>query len=152
MKAIATFRRAFIVLSFGGSCYTHKDDGLKPLLAVKRTTIGLGLFTLRRIPADRRIVEYVGPIISRQGRAVRGGKYLFELEDKRAIDGSSRGNIARYINHSCLPNAEAWASGDLIWIWSQRAIEPEEEITVDYGEEYVEEFIRPGGCKCATCA
>jgi SET domain-containing protein len=122
-----------------------------PNLAVKRATTGLGLFALRRIPANRRIVEYVGPIISEAERKIKGGKYLFELEDKRAIDGSSRDNIARYINHSCEPNAKAWTTRNRVWIWSERAIEPGEEITIDYGEEYLDEFIKPKGCKCKAC-
>lgn len=123
-----------------------------PNLVVKRTNIGLGLFTLRPIPANRRIIEYVGPIISYEERKIKGGRYLFELEDKRAIDGSSRDNIARYVNHSCRPNSNAWVSGDRVWIWSGRAIKAGEEITIDYGEEYFDEFIKPGKCKCEACA
>lgn len=119
--------------------------------AVKRTASGLGLFTLQPIPADKRIIEYVGIIISAEEADRRGGKYLFDLDGKRAIDGTARSNIARYINHSCRPNAEAFTSGNRIWIWSTKNIQAGEEITIDYGKEYIEEHIKPVGCKCKVC-
>jgi SET domain-containing protein len=82
----------------------------------------------------------------------RGGGYLFELDENYAIDGSSRQNLARYINHSCEPNSEAYISGKRIRIWSKQALAAGEEMTIDYGEEYVKEFIKPKGCKCEPCA
>jgi SET domain-containing protein len=118
-------------------------------LAVKRTLTGLGLFTLEPIPADKRIIEYLGPVISAEEADRRGGKYLFELDEKRAIDGSSRSNTARYINHSCRPNAKGYTSGRRIWIWSLRAIKAGEELTIDYGKEYLDEHIKR--CRCAKC-
>jgi SET domain-containing protein len=33
-----------------------------------------------------------------------------------------------------------------------KAIEPGEEITYDYGDEYFELFIKPMGCRCPKCA
>jgi SET domain-containing protein len=119
--------------------------------AVKRTASGLGLFTLKPIAADQRIIEYVGIIISAEEADRRGGKYLFELDEERAIDGTARSNIARYINHSCRPNAEAFTSGNRIWIWSTKNIQAGQEITIDYGKEYIEEHIKPVGCKCEVC-
>lgn len=119
-------------------------------LAVKRTAAGLGLFALQPIPADKKIVEYKGLIISIEEANKSRSKYLFELDEKRAVDGSARSNIARYINHSCEPNAKAFTNGKRIWAWSLRAIEAGEEITIDYGEQYVDAHIKR--CKCETCA
>lgn len=121
-------------------------------LRVRRSATGLGLFALRPIPAGRRIIEYVGPVISGEEVDRKGGKYLFDLGDDRAIDGSARTNLARYLNHSCRPNAEAFVTGRRIWIWSKRDIPAGEEITINYGRAYFEEFIRPVGCKCRRCA
>lgn len=118
--------------------------------AVKRTASGLGLVALRPIPADKKIVEYIGPIISLEEANKRRGKYLFELDDERVIDGHSRINIARYINHSCEPNAKGYTTGKRIWIWSLRNIKAGEEITIDYGEQYIETHIKR--CKCESCA
>ena len=120
-------------------------------LTVRRTASGLGLFTLRQIPARKRIIEYRGPVISSEEGQIKGGKYLFEIDQKRTIDGSSRTNMARYINHSCRPNAEAFITGRRIWIWSKRAIQAGEVITIHYGQEYFDEHINPQGCKCVPC-
>ena len=119
-------------------------------LVVKRTNTGLGLFTLRAIPAGKKIIEYVGPVITSEEADRKGGKYLFELDDEHAIDGSARSNTARYINHSCRPNAKGYTTGRRIWIWSLRNIKPGEEITINYGKEYLDEHIKQ--CMCAKCA
>jgi SET domain-containing protein len=35
------------------------------------------------------------------------GKYLMDIDVGELVDGSTRSNLARYINHSCDANAEA---------------------------------------------
>lgn len=120
-------------------------------LVVKRTATGLGLFTLRDVPPGKRIIEYVGPLVTAEEVARRRGKYFFEINDDYAIDGSPRSNTARYINHSCIPNAEAFVTGKRVWIWSKLEIKSGEEITLDYGEAYFNDYIRPKGCKCVKC-
>lgn len=123
--------------------------------AVKRTATGLGLFATTHIPAGKRIIEYTGKLITNEEVERRKfGKYFFGVDDKYSIDGTPRSNIARYINHSCRPNADAFVSprSRRVWIWSKRAIKPGEEITFNYGTEYFDEHIKPIGCKCAKCA
>jgi uncharacterized protein len=116
---------------------------------VKRSPTGLGLFALRPIPAGTRIVEYLGRVV-RDEEAY--GKYLFDLGGGLSLDGRARSNPARYVNHSCRPNAEAFVRGRRVWVWSKRAIAAGEEITIDYGRAYFDQHIRPKGCKCAACA
>jgi SET domain-containing protein len=118
-------------------------------LVVKRTVTGLGLFTLETIPRGRRIIEYTGPIISAEEAAKGRGKYYFDLDEKRVIDGSPRSNRARYINHSCRPNAKGYTSGRRVWIWSLRSIKAGEELTIDYGRDYLDAHIER--CRCASC-
>jgi hypothetical protein len=120
-------------------------------LILKRTVTGLGLFAVQGIPAGKRIVEYVGPIITSEEVNRRTGKYFFEIDEDFAIDGSPRTNIARYINHSCRPNAEAFVTGRRIWIWSKRNIKAGEQITLNYGKSYFDDHIKPVGCKCEKC-
>ena len=118
---------------------------------IKRSVTGLGLFAIEPIPKGRRIIEYVGPLISNEVVERSNGRYFFGVNSKWSIDGSGRSNIARYINHSCRPNAEPFISGRRVWIWSRRNIRVGEEIVYDYGEEYFEGVIQPRGCKCPKC-
>ncbi len=123
----------------------------KPRYVIKRTAIGLGFFTLGPISADKRIIEYIGLILTKEEADKKGGKYLMTIDDEYLIDGSPRSNTARYINHSCQPNAKAYKTGVRVWIWSLRAIEAGEEITIDYGKNYFDDFIKHCGCKCTKC-
>jgi SET domain-containing protein len=123
----------------------------KQSYAVKRAATGLGLFAVVDILARKRIIEYVGPLISNQELEVRFGKYFFGVNTKWSIDGSARSNTARYLNHSCRPNAEAFVTGRRVWVWSKRKIKAGEEITIDYGKEYFDDHIQPTGCKCEGC-
>lgn len=123
----------------------------KPFYAVRRGSAGRGFFTLVPIKNDKRIIEYTGVILTREEADAKGGRYLMALDGDYLIDGSPRSNPARYINHSCEPNAKAYRTGARVWIWSLRAIEAGEEITYDYGKKYFNEQIKPIGCKCAGC-
>ena len=120
-------------------------------LPLKRTATGLGLFTLHPISRSKRIIEYIGLILTNEESNKKGGKYLLRIDEKYVIDGSPRSNIARYINHSCRPSAKAYTSGVRVWIWSEKAIKVGEEITINYGKEYFDEHIKPKGCKCKKC-
>ena len=121
--------------------------------AIKRTAHGLGFITLERIPPGKRIIEYTGPLISNEEVDRRPtGKYFFSVNSKWSVDGTPRSNTARYINHSCAPNAEAIITGRRVWIWSKRTIKPGEEVTYNYGKEYFDVHLKPIGCKCKKCA
>ncbi len=119
-------------------------------LVVRRSATGLGLFTLKEIPAGKRIIEYVGPVVTSEEVERRRGRYFFEIDERYAVDGSPRANTARYINHSCRPNAEAFVTGRRVWIWSKEDIKAGDEITLDYGKSYFDDYIRPKGCRCAA--
>src|SRR5262249_21423340 len=79
-------------------------------------------------------------------------RYLFEINARWTIDGSSRRNRARYINHSCRPNAEAYFVKHVIKIRAIKNIKPGDEITYHYGRDYFDSFIKAMGCKCRACA
>lgn len=127
------------------------DQAEKPFV-VKRSKAGLGLFAVKAIPKGTKIIEYFGPRIPNEDVEKSNGKYFFGVNSKWSIDGSVRNNIARYINHSCRPNAEAIITKGRIWIWSRRNIKPGEEIAYDYGKEYFEGIIQDLGCKCDKCS
>lgn len=121
---------------------------------VRRSAAGLGLFALVPFKKDDLIIEYTGETISAAEANRRGGKYLFELNDEWTIDGKTRDNIARYINHSCRPNCEPILSEDetQVHIHAKRNIAPGEELTYNYGKDYFTRVIKPLGCRCVKCA
>jgi uncharacterized protein len=125
-----------------------KDD-----VRIKRAGpgLGFGLFAHRFFAKNELIVEYSGKRIPTAEADMLGTRYLFEVDEQWTIDGSPRTNIARYINHSCEPNCETDVLEGKIYVFALRDIEPGEELTFDYGEEYFDEFIRPYGCRCTRC-
>jgi len=120
---------------------------------VKRSIAGLGLFATEPMKRGDFIIEYTGELIPTEEADRRGGKYLFVVSDTKTIDGKGRDNIARYINHSCAPNAEAELDEDelRVRIYAKKKILPGEEILYDYGKEYWDEHIKPYGCRCPHC-
>jgi uncharacterized protein len=128
------------------------NGGANQPFAVKRTITGLGLIALKGIPKGKRIIEYFGPLITNEEVERKNGLYFFGINKKWSIDGSVRHNLARYINHSCKPNAEAIVSQrGRVWIFAIKNIKSGEEITYDYGEEYFDGVIKPHGCRCVSC-
>lgn len=120
-------------------------------LRVRRSSSGLGVFAIDKIPKNRFIIEYWGKLVSSDYADTVGGRYLFDLENGKTVLGGTRKNTARYINHACRPNAEVRTSKNRIYIYSTRRIKAGEEITYDYGKEYFNDFIKPHGCRCRTC-
>lgn len=122
---------------------------MDPRFAVRESPgVGWGLFARETIPEGTFILEYTGKKISSQEADVSKGRYLFEVDKRWTLDGEGQENHARWINHSCVPNAEADVKKGKIFIHALRDIFEGEEITIDYGDEYFKEFIKPHGCKC----
>ncbi len=109
-----------------------------------------GVYTLERIPARRKVIEYTGERISRRETRRRSQgplTYLFTLDSYWTIDGAVGGSGAEIINHSCDPNLFTWISRGHILYMSKRVIEPGEELTVDYR---FEEDVDPVRCRCGA--
>lgn len=130
---------------------------------------GNGVFAARDIPKGTRIIEYRGRRLTHEEADRRfadhtdtGHTFLFTLNEKYLIDGGDGGNVARWINHSCAPNCQAWvvehASGDLrkdrVVIEARRSIRAGEELTYDYGitleERQTPELKRIWACRCGA--
>jgi hypothetical protein len=125
-----------------------------PSYRIGRSVTGLGLFATKPIKRGAYIATYRGRRITTEEsdrREARGAKYMFALNKRWVIDGSPRWNMARYINHSCRPNAKPVGRRGRIVIVALRRIAPDEEITYDYGREYLKSFLTDGGCRCAAC-
>ena len=121
-------------------------------LRIGRSRAGLGLFARVVIKKGQFIVRYSGRKIRTAATEDLDTRYLFEINERWTIDGAHRRNRARYINHSCRPNAEVYFVKHVIKIRAIRNIKPGDEITYHYGRNYFEAFIKDAGCKCMACA
>jgi SET domain-containing protein len=118
---------------------------------VGRSRTGLGLFALKPIKRGEFIAYYTGKLIPNKKADELWTKYLFEVNNRWTIDGSTRRNVARYINHSCRPNAETDVKGHKVIVTALKTINPGDEITYNYGRDYFDTFIKPHGCRCLAC-
>ena len=122
---------------------------------VGRSHTGLGLFATAPIKKHTLIVEYSGPRIpTAAGACARARRpqqvHVRDQSSRWSIDGAGRDNMGRYANHACRPNAESVLIRGKIFLKAIRRILPGEEITYDYGREYVTLFFKDG-CRCAAC-
>lgn len=125
---------------------------------------GRGVFAVKTIRSGERVIEYKGKRISWRKALKRHPHdpenpqhtFYFSLEDGRVIDGNDHGNRARWINHSCGPNCEAREEGDRVYIYALRDIEPDEELSYDYGlvidARYTKKLKREYACYCGNKA
>lgn len=115
---------------------------------------GQGLFAAQPIAADSRILPYIGEKITAPERARRlaaGNTYIFHLNYRYALDGSTLDNTARYINHSCAPNCRVARDGDTLWIVAQQDIRAGEELSFNYGYDLRQYRDNPCRCGASTC-
>lgn len=120
-------------------------------LAVKKARAGRGLFAKEDIPKGVCITEYFGRTLSQEEEYTSRSRYLFEVTKKKTIDGWYKGNVARYINHSCKPNCEVEIYKKRVWVFAKRKIKAGEELGYDYGKSYFDAFLKPIGCRCTKC-
>jgi SET domain-containing protein len=122
---------------------------------VRRSAIqGCGAFATAIIRAGETVIEYFGEKISKEEslrRCIEGNNCIFQINDEFDIDGSIEANLARLINHSCAPNAEAQLEDDRVWIIALRDIVPGEEITFNYGYDLDDYREHPCNCGAANC-
>ena len=119
-----------------------------------RARTGLGIFATRPIKKRKTIAEYRGRMLGLEAalKAEKSGnRYLYEVNSKWTIDGAKHGNIARYFNHSCNPNADTFIRGKRVFIRTIKNIEPGDEITYDYGRDYLKNVIGLENCQCSRC-
>jgi uncharacterized protein len=123
-----------------------------PPYRVGRAHTGLGLFAIAPIRRGTWLLEYTGPLITNEQAAKkedRGARYLFEVNSRWTVDGSPRSNVARYANHSCKPNMEVDIANKRIRLRTIRSIAPGDELTYNYGRDYLSYYIPV--CKCGYC-
>ncbi|XP_034482380.1 probable histone-lysine N-methyltransferase CG1716 [Drosophila innubila] len=125
---------------------------------------GCGITAELQIPPGEFIMEYVGEVIDSEEFERRQHLYsedrnrhyyFMALRGEAIIDATSKGNISRYINHSCDPNAETqkWTvNGELrIGFFSVKSILPGEEITFDYQYQRYGRDAQRCYCESTNC-
>jgi SET domain-containing protein len=130
------------------------DMARKRAFRIGRSRTGLGLFATAPIEKRAFIVEYKGRKLTTEQAdrlEARGNRYLYEINSRWTIDGTSRKNLGRYANHSCRPNAETHRIGHKVIIRAIRNIRTGAEITYNYGRDYLINVITRRGCKCDKC-
>jgi SET domain-containing protein len=121
------------------------------------------VFAVREIAKGELIIEYLGKRMTHEAASNRYDDesvrrhhtFLFSVDDELCVDGGRNGNEARFINHSCTPNAFAEIEDRRIFIRALRAIPTGEEIAYDYwystDESYtLDDLKRIYPCRCGT--
>ena len=111
---------------------------------------GRGVFATLRIKAGKRVVEYKGERITWEEADERypddpdepAHTFLFSVDEELVIDANRKGNIARWINHSCDPNCEAVVADDKVYIEAIRDIDPGEELVYEYNITFEERHTK----------
>ena len=105
------------------------------------------------------VVEYVGELIrsgvadmrERYYKARNMGVYFFRINERWVVDATVKGNMARFLNHSCAPNCKTRVITENrrkhIVIYAIRNISKGEELTYDYMLSESEDM---GVCRCGA--
>ncbi|KNC25511.1 putative histone-lysine N-methyltransferase CG1716 [Lucilia cuprina] len=125
---------------------------------------GFGIMADIEILPGEFIMEYVGEVIDTdefEKRRIMYSQdknrhyYFMALRSDAIIDATIKGNISRFINHSCDPNAETqkWTvNGELrIGFFSRKSIMPGEEITFNYQYQRYGREAQRCYCESANC-
>jgi len=139
-------------------------------IQVRRSPIhGNGVFAVRDLTAECRVIEYRGVRLSHadadkkyEGNAETGHTFLFTLNEEFVIDANRGGNAARWINHSCAPNCQAFLiehtggdkEKDRVIIETLRPIKAGEELSYNYAitldERHTPRLKKKWECRCGS--
>jgi hypothetical protein len=128
---------------------------------VKTENRGWGLCAGEFLPKGTFVMQYIGEIYSIDSdyglKKLKEYKnktctYLMEISKKEVIDPTTKGNCARFINHSCEPNCETqkWhvLNEICVGIFTLRDINEGEELTFNYGFNILKTTFQK--CLCGT--
>jgi len=152
----------------------YEERGRSTCCEVRQSKIhGSGVFASRDIQEGELLFEYLGELINKKesdarawaqiDRASETGEasvLIFTLNDTHDIDGRVPWNLARYINHTCEPNAHAWIEDveledetveERIYIYATSPISKGDEIGFNYGFDLENWQDHPCLCGKPSC-
>ncbi|XP_058813467.1 nuclear receptor binding SET domain protein [Topomyia yanbarensis] len=144
-------------------CFEKKQY---PALAVKRIFHkGWGLVAQEDIRVGQFVIEYVGEVINNDELARRLQQkreqkdenwYFLTIDSELTIDAGPRGNLARFINHSCEPNCETllWNVGGAqsVGLFAIKSIKAGDELTFNYNFESKSDEKKICHCDAPKCS
>ncbi|MGE5314406.1 MAG: SET domain-containing protein [Acidobacteriota bacterium] len=116
----------------------------------------LGCFAKAAIAENCYIADYEGEVIDaeeamrREADPEREGIYTFWIDDDHVIDGYEKGNVLKYLNHSCAPNCTYEITDGRVKVYTLRAIAPGDELTIDYDYD-PDTDLEPCLCGATEC-
>ena len=138
---------------------TYQNNKMK--FKVDTNEYGFGLYAQQFIKVNQHVVEYIGENIdekeyqNRMKKLQNNNSYILRVRPGHYIDAMSQGNVARFINHSHVPNLRCKNYTNKNGYFSVhfialRDIQIGEELTFHYGNEYsVGRFAFL--CQCLKC-
>jgi hypothetical protein len=125
---------------------------------------GWGLMANKELPRYSFVMEYCGEVCTPEEFEIRRGRYecdkrrhyyFMSLKTDEIIDATGKGNLSRFINHSCDPNCETqkWTvNGKLrVGFFALRNIAKGEELTFDYQFQRFGESAQKCHCGSENC-
>ena len=128
--------------------------------------MGWGLKTVDSVKKGTLVIEYLGEVIDEEEMNARmhyqrtftprdHDFYIMELENGLYVDGKRKGNLSRFINHSCNPNCELvrWnVKGRIrIGIFALKDIDSGEPLSYDYQFDTKEANAFKCHCGASNC-
>ncbi|KAJ3120871.1 hypothetical protein HK098_004187 [Nowakowskiella sp. JEL0407] len=152
--------------SFGMHCQNKRFQRRQyaPLEIFRADKKGFGLRATGPIKSGDFVIEYAGEVISQQMFLKRTRQYheedashfyFMSLKSDEYLDARKKGNLARFMNHSCNPNCalQKWVvnSRVRIGIFAVKDVDIGEELTFDYKFERYGQEAQPCYCGESVC-
>ncbi|KAH3751882.1 hypothetical protein DPMN_186487 [Dreissena polymorpha] len=125
---------------------------------------GHGLQAVEDLQPGQFVMEYVGEVLDypmfkkRSKQYSRAGQqhfYFMAINPEEIIDATYKGNISRFINHSCDPNCETqkWTVNGVLRVgfFVRKPVKKGEEITFDYKYEVYGKEAQKCFCGTSVC-
>jgi len=155
-------RRATAVLSLLGDAASLNAARAKRLEFKRSPIHAWGVFAAEPIKEGEFILEYMGELIPQVEADRREAEYhsrglpdyMFRIDDETICDATMMGSIARFLNHSCAPNAFTrivkHENTKKIGIYAKRDVAEGEELCYDY-KFPIEDVKIPCHCGAEMC-